>query len=33
MIHDWGLLNPLSQIPAVRTSLLRVAEELKRRLR
>jgi acetyl esterase/lipase len=33
MIHDWGLLNPLSQVPAVRTSLLQVGEELKRRLR
>lgn len=33
MIHDWGLLNPLSQIPATRASLLQVAEELKRRLR
>jgi acetyl esterase/lipase len=33
MIHDWGLLNPISQVPAVRTSLLQVGEELKRRLR
>lgn len=33
MIHDWGLLNPLSQVPATRASLLQVAEELKRRLR
>lgn len=33
MIHDWGLLNPISNVPAVRTSLLQVAEELKRRLR
>jgi acetyl esterase/lipase len=33
MIHDWGLLNPISQVPAVRASLLQVAEELKRRLR
>jgi acetyl esterase/lipase len=33
MIHDWGLLNPLSQVPAVRASLLQVGEELKRRLR
>lgn len=32
MIHDWGLLNPISQVPAVRTSLIQVAEELKRRL-
>lgn len=33
LIHDWGLLNPISQVPAVRASLLQVAEELKRRLR
>ena len=33
MIHDWGLLNLISQAPAVRSSLLQVAEELKRRLR
>jgi acetyl esterase/lipase len=33
MIHDWELLNPISQVPAVRTSLLQVGEELKRRLR
>ena len=32
MIHDWGLLNPISQVPATRASLLQVAEELKRRL-
>lgn len=33
MIHDWGLLNPISQVPAVRASLRQVAEELKIRLR
>ncbi len=33
LIHDWGLLNPISQVPAVRTALLQVGEELKRRLR
>lgn len=33
MIHDWGLLNPISQVPATRASLLQVAEELTRRLR
>ena len=33
MIHDWGLLNPIGQVPAVRASLLQVGEELKRRLR
>jgi acetyl esterase/lipase len=32
MIHDWGLLNPISQVPATRASLLQVGEELKRRL-
>jgi acetyl esterase/lipase len=33
MIHDWGLLNPIAQVPAVRASLRQVGEELKRRLR
>lgn len=33
MIHDWGLLNALSQVPATRASLLQMGEELKRRLR
>lgn len=33
MIHDWGLLNPISQVPATRASILQVAEELKRHLR
>ncbi len=33
MIHDWGLLNPISHVPATRASLLQVAEELKGRLR
>jgi acetyl esterase len=33
MIHDWGLLNPLSRVPATRAALLQVSEELKRRLR
>jgi acetyl esterase/lipase len=33
MIHDWGLLNPISQVPAVRASLRQVAEELKIHLR
>jgi acetyl esterase/lipase len=33
MIHDWGLLNPLSTVPATRASLLQMGEELKRRLR
>jgi acetyl esterase len=33
MIHDWGLLNPISKVPATRASLLQVGEELKRRLR
>ena len=32
MIHDWGLLNPLSGVPAVRASLRQVGVELKRRL-
>jgi acetyl esterase/lipase len=33
MIHDWGLLNPLSEVPATRAALLQTGEELKRRLR
>lgn len=33
MIHDWGLLNPISDVPAIQASLLQVGEELKRRLR
>lgn len=33
LIHDWGLLNPISDVPAVQASLLQVGEELKRRLR
>lgn len=32
MIHDWGLLNPLSKVPATQAALLQVGEELKRRL-
>jgi len=33
MIHDWGLLNPLSHVPATRAAIMQVASELKRRLR
>jgi len=33
MIHDWGLLNPLSEVPATRAALQQLGEELKRRLR
>jgi acetyl esterase/lipase len=32
LIHDWGLLNALSQVPGTRSSLGQVSEELKRRL-
>jgi|GEM_PF-5112194 len=32
LIHDWGQLNPISQVPATRASLIQVAKELKRRL-
>ena len=32
LIHDWGLLNPISQLPGVRASLLQAAEALKKRL-
>jgi acetyl esterase len=33
MIHDWGLLNPISDVPAVGASLRQVADELKHHLR
>ena len=33
MIHDYGMLNHLSRIPAVRTALQQAAEELKRLLK
>jgi len=33
LIHDWGLLNPISQLPGVRASLLQVGAALKKRLR
>jgi acetyl esterase/lipase len=32
MIHDYGLLNPLSQIPAVQAALRQAAAEIKRHL-
>jgi len=32
LIHDWGLLNPISQLPGVRASLLQAGEALKKRL-
>lgn len=32
LIHDWGLLNPISQLPAVRASLQQVGAALKKRL-
>jgi acetyl esterase len=33
LIHDWGLLNPIATVPAVRTAISQVAIELKKRLR
>jgi len=30
MIHDYGLLNPLAHLPAVRSALLSAAAELKK---
>jgi len=33
MIHDYGLLNALSEVPAVRTALRQAGDELKRRLK
>lgn len=32
LIHDWGLLNAISDVPAVRASLRQVSAELKRHL-
>jgi len=32
LIHDFGLLNALSHVPAVRSALLQASEELKTRL-
>ncbi|WP_298740150.1 alpha/beta hydrolase [uncultured Chitinophaga sp.] len=32
MIHDWGLLNPLSQVPGTHTALLQAATEIKKAL-
>ena len=32
LIHDWGLLNPISQLPGVRASLLQVGQALQKRL-
>lgn len=33
LIHDYGLLNPISQVPATRAALLQAGEELKKRLK
>ena len=33
MIHDFGLLNALSQIPETRSALLQASEELKKHLK
>ncbi|UOB25640.1 alpha/beta hydrolase [Pseudomonas orientalis] len=33
MIHDYGLLNVISQVPAVRSALLQASDELKRHLK
>ncbi len=32
MIHDWGLLNPLSHLPGTKSALLQAAAELKKAL-
>ncbi|MGV8921643.1 MAG: alpha/beta hydrolase, partial [Pseudomonas sp.] len=29
LIHDYGLLNVISQVPAVRSAMLQASEELK----
>lgn len=33
MIHDWGLLNPLSNVPGTKSALLQAAAELKKALK
>ncbi|MNP32460.1 Carboxylesterase NlhH [compost metagenome] len=33
MIHDYGLLNVVSQVPAVRSAMLQASEELKQHLK
>ena len=33
MIHDWGLLNPLSQVPATKSALLQAGAELRKALK
>jgi acetyl esterase/lipase len=33
LIHDYGLLNAISRVPAVRSALLQASEELKKWLR
>jgi hypothetical protein len=32
LIHDYGLLNPISRVPGVRSALLHASAELKKRL-
>ncbi len=32
LIHDYGLLNPISAVPEVRTAIAQVASEIHRRL-
>ena len=33
MIHDWSLLNPLSQVPGTKSAMLQAAAELKKALK
>ena len=33
MIHDWGLLNPLSKVPATKSAMLQAAAEIKSALK
>ena len=33
MIHDWGLLNPLAEVPGSGSSLLQAAAELRKALK
>jgi acetyl esterase/lipase len=32
LIHDYGLLNPISEVPGVRSAIRQASDELKKRL-
>jgi acetyl esterase len=33
MIHDWGLLNPIADVPGTRAAMLQAAAEIKNALK